>query len=157
MLKPTLLRAALLARVPLLQTEPDRLSIALEPGRVVSTLASSLSFEYQYPLRVTLSQYPDDEDALMLPLLLWLRDNQPDQQASADKRQNTLLFSRLENGDFSVLLQLTERVIVSEIDGALHATHVPEPAMPEPVARPWQLYINHQLVSEWPANRSEKE
>ena len=208
MLKPTLLRAALLAQVPLLQTDPQRLTLTLEPGRVVSTLASSLSFEYQYPLRVTLSQYVDDEDALMLPLLLWRRDNQPDQQASADKQpnaipfshlengdfntgaaehgvyakrtggsskishmcmqlcllarqaeqeasgdkqQNAILFSHLENGDFSVLMQLTERVILSELDGALHAPHVPEPPQPEHVPRPWQLYINHQLVSEWPA------
>lgn len=150
MLKPSLLREALLARVPQLKDHPERLTIALEQGTVICTPAASLSFEYQYPLRITLSEAGDDIDALVVSLLLWLRDNQPDLMSPRD-RVNGMVFSSSSTGDFTVVILLTERVLVSEDDGALHVTHVPEPLPPEAVSRPWQLYINHQRVSEWPA------
>ncbi|HBQ79654.1 MAG TPA: phage tail protein, partial [Erwinia persicina] len=75
MLKPKRLREALLARVPDLQNHPERLTLSLEQGRVVCTPAASLSFEYQYPLRITVSDAGDDRDALVVSLLLWLREN----------------------------------------------------------------------------------
>ncbi|HBI06121.1 MAG TPA: phage tail protein, partial [Erwinia persicina] len=42
---------------------------------MVCTPAASLSFEYQYPLRITVSDAGDDRDALVVSLLLWLREN----------------------------------------------------------------------------------
>lgn len=151
MLKPNQLREALLARVPQLKDHPERLTIALEQGTVACTPAASLSFEYQYPLRITLSEPGDDIDALVVALLLWLRENQPDLMITPARRESGMVFSRGANGDFTVVILLTERVLVSEEDGALHVTHVPEPLPPEVIPRPWQLYINHQLVHEWPA------
>ncbi|WP_455819689.1 phage tail protein [Pseudomonas cerasi] len=150
MLKPNQLREALLARVPQLKDHPERLTIALEQGAVVCTSAASLSFEYQYPLRITLSESGDGIDALVVSLLLWLRENQPDLM-TARIRENGMVFSSSANGDFTVVMLLTERVLVSENEGVLRVTHVPEPLPPEAVSHPWQLYINHQLVSEWPA------
>lgn len=38
---------------------------------------------------------------------------------------------------------------MKEVDRALHVSHVPEPPLPEPVARPMELYINGELVSAW--------
>ena len=151
MLKPKRLREALLARVSDLQNHPERLTLSLEQGRVVCTPAASLSFEYQYPLRITVSDAGDDRDALVVSLLLWLRENQPDLMTTPARRENGMVFNSSVNGDFSLVIPLTERVLVSESDGALSVTHLPEPAVPEAVSRPWQLYINHQLVSEWPA------
>ncbi|MES3683098.1 phage tail protein, partial [Escherichia coli] len=46
-------------------------------------------------------------------------------------------------------LMLTERTLVSEVDGALHVKNIPEPTPPEPVTRPMELYINGELVSKW--------
>ncbi|BCQ36692.1 MULTISPECIES: phage tail protein [Erwinia] len=151
MLKPNQLREALLARVPQLKDHPERLTIALEQGVVACTPAASLSFEYQYPLRITLSESGGDIDPLVVALLLWLRENQPDLMTTPARRENGMVFSSTTNGDFTVVILLTERVLVSEDDGALHVTHVPEPLPPEAVSRPWKLYINQQLVSEWPA------
>lgn len=151
MLKPNLLRELLLARVPQLQNHPERLTIALEQGRVVCTPAASLSFEYQYPLRITVSESGGDNDALIVTLLLWLRENQPDMMTSPVTRENGMVFSSSEKGDFTVVIPLTERVLVSEDEDALRVVHLPEPKPPEAIPRPWQLYINHQLVSEWPA------
>lgn len=44
---------------------------------------------------------------------------------------------------------LTERTLVSEVDGALHVKNIPEPPPPEPVTRPMELYINGELVNKW--------
>ncbi|CTX56832.1 tail protein [Escherichia coli] len=49
----------------------------------------------------------------------------------------------------SISLMLTERTLVSEVDGALHVKNIPEPPPPEPVTRPMELYINGELVSKW--------
>ncbi len=49
--------------------------------------------------------------------------------------------------DISISLMLTERTLVSEVDGALHVKNIPEPTPPEPVTRPVELYINGELVS----------
>ena len=53
--------------------------------------------------------------------------------------------------DISISLQLTERILVSQEQGTLHATYSPEPPLPEPVTRPLELYINGELVSQWKA------
>lgn len=55
MLKPQLLRQALTDNVPELQRNPDALNVFIDSGRIVSTLASSLSFEYQYRLNMVIT------------------------------------------------------------------------------------------------------
>lgn len=153
MLKPTQLRRALTDSVPLLQRNPDSLNMFIDSGRLVSTLASSLSFEYQYQLNLVITDYPDDVDLIMVPVLAWLRENQPDIMATEDKRRTGFTFKVdvLSDTlcDISIDLQLTERVLVKQEDGALHVKHVPEPPLPENVARPWQLYLQGELISEW--------
>lgn len=54
-----------------------------------------------------------------------------------------------DNVDISISLQLTERTIIKEENGALHVSYAPEPLLPEPVTRPTELYINGELVSKW--------
>lgn len=53
------------------------------------------------------------------------------------------------NVDISISLQLTERTLVREKNGALHVSYAPEPPLPEPLVRPIELYINGELVSKW--------
>ncbi|MBA4822798.1 hypothetical protein ACVWWU_001348 [Pantoea sp. PA1] len=153
MLKVTQLRQVLINSVPLLQQNPDNLTIAIQSGNLVSTLASSLSFEYHFQLAVTITDYAEDIDLIMVPLLTWLRENQPDIMVSDEKRRTGFTFTLEATGDgrskVNITLQLTERVWVEQQNGALHITHLPEPAMPENVERPWQLYIKGKLVSEW--------
>ncbi|HFO2531350.1 hypothetical protein OP862_09305 [Yersinia massiliensis] len=43
---------------------------------------------------------------------------------------------------------MSERTIVSEIDQALHVSHVPETPLTKPIAPPVQLYLNGKLVNE---------
>jgi hypothetical protein len=71
----------------------------------------------------------------------WLRENQLDIMATEEKRRIGFTFETdfKNNGsyDFSVSLQLTERVVVKEQDcGILHVKHLPEPRLPENLTRP---------------------
>ena len=152
MQKPKQLRQALTDSVPLLQRNPDGLNMFIDGGRIVSTLASSLSFEYQYQLNLVVTDYGDDIDLLMVPMLAWLRQNQPDIMATEEKRRTGFTFKADVISDtlcdISIDLQLTERVIVKQEGGALHVTHVGENPLPEIDARPLQLYVKGELVSE---------
>lgn len=153
MLKPAQLRKVLTDCVPHLQTNPDSLNMFVDSGRIVSTLAASLSFEDQYQLNLVITDYPGNVDLLIVPVLAWLRENQPDIMATEEKRRtgfthevdiisDTLI-------DISIKLQLTERVIVRKVDGALHVDRVPEPPLPDNDEPPKQLYLAGQLISEW--------
>jgi hypothetical protein len=48
-----------------------------------------------------------------------------------------------------ISLMLTERTLVRQEGEALHVKLVPEPPLPENVARPTELYANGELVSQW--------
>lgn len=88
-----------------------------------------------------------------MPLLAWLRENQPDIFTLDEGRKNGYLFQIVmnddESKDISFSLQLTERILVTEENGTLRASYSPEPPLPAPVTRPKELYINGELVSQW--------
>ncbi|WP_459177410.1 phage tail protein [Ewingella americana] len=153
MLKPAQLRKALTDAVLVLQTSPDTLRMFVDNGRIVSTLAPSLSFEYQYQVELLITDFVQDCDLIIVPILAWLREHQPDIMATAEKQQTGYKFKAdmLNDGsyDIAIYLQLTERVIVKQIDAGLHVKHVPEPPLPEPVERPREMYLGDQLVSQW--------
>lgn len=152
MLKPQQLRQALTDSVPDLQRNPDALNVFIDSGRIVSTLASSLSFEYQYRLNMVITDYAGNIDLLIVPLLAWLRTNEPDIMATEEKRRTGFTFEADvisdTASDISIELQLSERVIVKQADDGLHVTHVGENTLPENDARPVQLYVKGELVRE---------
>ncbi|CRX99933.1 phage tail protein [Yersinia enterocolitica] len=150
MLKPKLLRQALTDSLPLLQTNPERLKMFVDGGRIVSTLAPSLSFENQYTLTLFIEDFPDDVDYLFVPILAWLREHQPDIMATEEKRR-TGFIHKVDVmsdvlSDIRIDLQLTERVIVKEVDGALHVDHALEPTWPGTPTRPTAIYFNGETV-----------
>lgn len=150
MLKPKLLRQALTDSLQLFQTNPERLKMFVDGGRIVSTLAPSLSFENQYTLTLFIEDFPDDVDYLFVPILAWLREHQPDIMATEEKRR-TGFIHKVDVmsdvlSDIRIDLQLTERVIVKEVDGALHVDHAPEPAWPGTPTRPTAIYFNGETV-----------
>ena len=118
MLKPQQLRQALTDSVPELQRNPDALNVFIDSGRIVSTLASSLSFKYQYRLNMVITDYAGNIDLLIVPLLAWLRTNEPDIMASEEKRRTGFTFEADvisdTASDISIELQLSERVIVKQ-------------------------------------------
>lgn len=153
MLKPDSLRKALTDAVPVLRTNPDMLRLFIDNGKISSTLAASLSFEKQYTLNVVVTDFTGDFDLLLVPVLAWLREQQPDIMTTDEGRKKGFTwYADINNDssfDISMSLLLTERTVVKAIDNALHVENIPEPEPPEPVTRPVEMYINGELVSKW--------
>lgn len=147
------LRQALIDAIPQLNANPERLQMSVGGGNVDARLASSLSFEKRYALNVKVSGFTGDSEGFFVPVLAWLRENQPDIFTLDEGRKNGYTFAIVLNDDdtmdITISVQLTERILVSQEQGALHATYSPEPPLPEPVTRPKALYVNGELVSQW--------
>lgn len=153
--KPNSLKAHLCAAVPELRHNPDKLLVFIDQGRIRSTTAPGLSFEYSYTLNVILTDFPGHPDAVMVPLLAWMKVNQPDLMQNLDKAKDAIQFEAdiLANDlvDLSITLALTERVIVKrQADGSHAVEHAAEPQLTEQLpATPFQLYAGGELLAEW--------
>ncbi|HFR4115537.1 TPA: phage tail protein [Yersinia enterocolitica] len=153
MLKPKSLRSVLEQAVPVLRNNPDMLRVFIDNGTIATTLAASLSFEHQYTLNLIVTDWCGELDLLIVPMNAWLRENQPNIMTTDEgKQQGFSYFADLNNNDsidISFSFRLTERVIVKQVDKALHIKHLDEPLTPIPAERPTDLYINGELVSQW--------
>lgn len=153
--KPDSLRNHLLAAVPELRNDPDRLLVFIDNGTVRSTAAVGLSFEYAYTLNVMLTDFAGHPDALMIPLLAWLMVNQHELLANLEKGKEAIKFEAdiLDNSkvDLSIEIPLTERVIVKKQDGGtLQVSHPDEPQLePYLPAGDWELYAGESLIAAW--------
>jgi hypothetical protein len=156
--KPDSLRRHLLASVPALNNNPDRLLIFIDKGQVCCTAAASLSFEYRYELQVILTDFPGHPDSVILPLLGWLREHQSELLSNLDKAANGIQFEAdvLDSSkvDLSLSLALTERVIVKkQPDGTYQVSHAAEPQYTEyhATGSPIELFAQGELLARWPA------
>lgn len=134
--KPNSLRDHLLASVPGLKANPDRLIMFIDSGKIRCTAAASLSFEYAYTLQILLTDFAGHPDSVMLPILGWLRVNQSELLTNLDKSAEGLKFEAdvLDQSkvDLSITLPLTERVVVKRLDGGtFDVSHPPEPQYTE--------------------------
>ncbi|WP_432481598.1 phage tail protein [Moraxella sp. ZY200743] len=136
MKKPNQLRTHLLASLPELAKNPDRLLIFVDEGRMVNTLANGLSFEYRYTLNIIITDFSEDMAAVAVALYAWLREHQSELMANLDKAKDGVKFVAdiLDNRkvDLSITLPLTERVIVKETDGKAVISYPPEPSYTRP-------------------------
>lgn len=153
MLKPDSLRKALTDAVPVLRNNPDMLRLFIDGGSMGATLAASLSFEKRYTLNVVVTDFTGEIDLLLVPVLAWLREQQPDIMTTDEGRKKGFTWIADINNDssmdISISLLLTERTRVSQVGDALYVDNIPEPAPPEPVTRPMALYMRDELVSKW--------
>ncbi|AMR77307.1 phage tail protein [Cupriavidus nantongensis] len=159
MLKPNSLRAHLTGANPDLQANPDKLSVFIDQGRLVSTGTASLSCEYRYTVNLVLQDYAGTADAVMLPILAWVKVHQADLLANQQSREKGIRFlvDVLANDrcDLSIEIDLTERVIVKPGTGAnanrLEVKHAAEPQLAAPYAdeATWALYSGDNLLAEW--------
>ena len=153
MLKPDSLRANIMKAVPYIRNSPDCLHVFIDNGVIIATLAPSLSFEYQYTLNLVITDYADNLDLIIVPILHWLRTNQPDIMANPDKRPDGFTFEvdYLDNKlrDISIDLKLTERTIVKEKEGVFTVTHLDEPVPPEYFVKSYKVNVDGETVAEW--------
>jgi hypothetical protein len=153
--KPESLRAHLLAAVPELRHNPDRLLIVIDQGRLRATAAPGLSFEYSYTLNLIFTDYAGHPDAIAIPLLAWLLVNQSELLVNPKRGEDAIQFEvdPLANDkvDLAITLPLTERVIVKkQADGTLQVTHAGEPQYTEHLeSTHLQVYADGELIAEW--------
>lgn len=153
--KPSSLKQHLIAAVPELRGNPDKVLVFIDQGRIRSTTAPGLSFEYTYTLNLILTDFAGHPDAVAVPLLAWLKTNQPDLMENLEKAKDAIQFEAdiLADDlvDLAITLPLTERVIVKRQAGAAHSIeHAAEPQLTEhwPVTA-MQLYAGSELLAEW--------
>lgn len=153
--KPNSLRQHLLEHITELRNDPDRLLIFIENGKVRSTAATGLSFEYEYSLQMIITDFAGHPDSVMIPLLGWLRTNQHELLANFDKNKDGIQFDAeiMANDlvDLSITLPLSERVIVRlQEDGTLDVKHPQEPQLTEAYApQRYDLIIDGEPATSW--------
>ncbi|EPC02474.1 hypothetical protein L861_08905 [Litchfieldella anticariensis FP35 = DSM 16096] len=159
MKKLHLLRTHLINAVPGLARDPDRLLTFVEEGSIEFHRGPNLSHEYQFAAQLVLTDFSEDLDTVMLPLLQWIADYQPD----VDPGEAISFEAEIHNNksvDLALRLRLTERVI-ARVDcetGSIQVEHaLPHFASNECMATHWQLSTrgpgeqDWTLTSEWDA------
>ena len=165
MKKPDSLRAHILAAVKELQRDPERMLIFTDKGKVRCTGAQGLSFEYVYDLNFILTEFAGELDAVMIPLLDWVRINQSELLMNLDKSKDAFKFETviLNNGtvDLSLTFPVTERVIVKrQEDGKLNVSFPDEPQYEAPLdSQPMQLIDRQtgEVLAEWTSASSDQQ
>jgi hypothetical protein len=131
--KPDTLRRVLLAHVPQLGADPSKLSLFVDKGRVAAR-PGGLSFEYRYTLNIVVQDYAGSIDGLMVPILAWIAEAQPE-LLEAGQQEPFRFESELldaDSADVSLWIELTEAVSVQALaEGGFNAVHLPEPRLCE--------------------------
>lgn len=128
MLKPESLRRLLFATALVGQTE--KLATFIDRGRVECRRGANLSFKYHYTLSLVVQGYAGPVDALMIPILAWVAEQQPDLLDRAPHEPFTFESELLDadTADVSIDLELSELVLVERTGKTMFVpTHVPEP------------------------------
>jgi len=125
------LRAAIVAALPELAVDPDRLLCTATKGKIASRGTTSLGYEYRYTASLWLLDFSAESAVLMSAILLWARDNQRD-LLEGDRALQAIAFEAevLDDKtiDLNVQLELTDAVALAPRAGGGHAlTFLPEP------------------------------
>jgi hypothetical protein len=116
-----------------LKTNPDKLLVFVDAGKIYATAAPECSFEYRFTLNVSVTDFADDVDALFIALIVWVQANQPDLISNEDNRRGGVAFEvdhlTQTTCDVSIKIRLTESgVVETNARDARTVSHVDEPA-----------------------------
>ncbi len=127
--KPKSLRQALIAALPELRNEPERLKLWIENGAVRARGTASHGFALQYPLSVLIEEAKTDIAIIALAICRWLRVNQPDLLApNGDSFAFESDILDLKTADILFTINLTENItVVPNEDGSRAVTYLQEP------------------------------
>lgn len=154
MLKPGSLREHLTAAVPFLRQNPDKLLVFIDQGTLASTFAPGFSFEYRYVLRLIFTDFAAHPDAIMVPLLEWLRRHQPELLANPANRDQVAFEADVlanDKVDLEIKVPLTERVGVhARQGGGFEVEHYPEPDFGNDArVSHWEIFLRGEKIGEW--------
>ena len=158
MRKPDSLRRLLIQTVPQLAANPETLALYVDQGKVAARTGASLSFEYRYKLNLVAQDFAGDRNALIVPLLAWIAQVQPDLLDRPDGEPFTFECELLDadTSDISITLDLTERVSVqTRAEGGYEVVHLDDPT-PADLDRfegvcgvtLWQLLLRDELIAQ---------
>lgn len=136
------LRNHILANVPDLKRNPDKLLSFIEDGNIEFWQGPNLSHMYTLPIRIIVTDYSGDMDELVLPILSWLAYREP----GLDPQRSISFEAELQNNnsyDISITVNVTERVIVTALETGFQTDHVlPEPEMAMNPDAEWQIIVD---------------
>ncbi|RLM23686.1 phage tail protein [Brenneria alni] len=150
MLKAESLRAALTEKNRWCKANPEGVTVWVEKGSI-EIAGDDSSFMYRYPISVFAMDYPGNIDDLTLPILDWIRVNQPDLLLNPDKNKLIEFDADIANDDTADVLfkiPVWERVIVTrDEDGAVTAEHLAEPR-PRLAGGEWDAVFEGEMTQE---------
>lgn len=120
MKKANKLRQMITKHCDYLKTNPEKLHVFIDNGKVMMTNATSLSFEYQYTLNIIITDYNDNIDTIIVPIIAFLYIHQQESFGNDELREDALTYEvdALDNHSFdiSINIKLTERVLTLHDD-----------------------------------------
>lgn len=159
MQKPERLKSILLQAVSGLAKDPTKLSMFIDEGRIAAHRSRSLSFEYRYKLSIVVMDYAGEVDDLMIPILAWIADEQPDLLERGEQEPFSFESEILDTNaaDVSIEIQLTERVTVERTAEGLRPTHHGEPRIDDTFGgvagvSPWRGLLDDQTAGTDPVD-----
>lgn len=150
--KPASCRAVLEAALPYLVQDPDRLVMFIEQGHIASSLGGP-GFEYKYTLVIVLLDFNQHPDTVMLPLLQWLKANQPSLLQNPDSAKEAISFEaeilNHDSYDLRLQIKLSERVKVTINGSNCTADHLSDPQLGEyPKVERVQIFKDGELIDD---------
>lgn len=98
-----------------LKTNPEKLHVFIDNGKINKTSSKGLSFEYDYTLNIIITDYSGNIDTIIVPILAFLYIHQQESYGNPDNRDDAFTYEvdHLNNHSFdiSINLKLTERVL----------------------------------------------
>lgn len=126
--KPERFRVALLAALPDLANDPQRLSIFVEKGKLIANGTENAGWQYTYQLTAIVQDFAGDMDALAQAVIAWVATEQPDMLKNPVQAERGIRFEcelmTSELADIVIEIDLTEAVY-AENNGMLE--HAAEP------------------------------
>ncbi|EMK0304278.1 TPA: phage tail protein [Klebsiella quasipneumoniae subsp. similipneumoniae] len=129
MKKAELMRDALTRNNTWCKANPELFIVWVEKGHIQIEATGEVSFMYHYTIQVLAVDFPGQIDDLMLPLLAWAWEQQPDLLLNPDNNRKVEFDADIVNDDVADILfkvPAWERVIVEIVDGKPVAKHLAE-------------------------------
>ena len=127
--KPERFRAALLAALPDLANDPQRLSIFVEKGKLVASGTEGAGWQYSYQLTAIFQDFAGDMDTLAMAVTAWVSMEQPDMLKNSVQAERGIRFEcelmTSELADIAIEIDLTEAVYASADGGFDHPAEPP--------------------------------
>ncbi|MBK0032688.1 phage tail protein [Erwinia sp. S43] len=129
MKKAELLREALIAGNTWCKANPDAITVWVEKGGIEIQATGEPSFMYRYTIQAFAMDFPGAIDDLMLPLLAWVWEQQPDLLLNPESNSKIEFDADIisdEAADILFRVPVWERVMVKTEGGTTTAEHLAE-------------------------------